>query len=68
MRQALTYAAVEVSILAVVCAIRTALISVYDNLDTFIGDISRQSRWAMYTAVLAAVATLLQGLDRLLPQ
>jgi hypothetical protein len=66
MREALKYVAIIVSVLAVACAIRTALIPVQDNMDTFIADLARQSKWAMYTAAVAAIATFFQAMDRLL--
>ena len=58
-------AALVASALAALFGLRAATIKVRNSLDDFISDLQRQGRWTTYTAVCAAVATLLQVLGRL---
>ena len=59
---------------AVVSAAFSALIGLYgavfvrvrDNIDVMMQDVAAQSRFAIATALLAALSVLLQGLERLL--
>jgi uncharacterized membrane protein len=40
-------------------------VDVRDNLDAFISDLQRQSRWAAWAAAFAGVSVLAQSLERL---
>jgi hypothetical protein len=50
-----------VPVAGAIIGIRAATIEVRDNIDAFIGDIRRQSRWATYAAVASCLGTVLSA-------
>jgi len=65
LRTFVALAAVIASVFGAVLGLRAATIKVRDNLDAFINDLNRQGTWAAWAAVVACVAALLAGIDRL---
>ena len=63
---ALSWASIVLAGVAAVLAIKTATISVRNNVDVFIDDISRQGRWATWTALASAAAVAAQAMEKLL--
>jgi len=52
-------ASLTIPIVGAVVGVRAACIEVRDNVDAFIDDIKRQSRWATWAAVLSSISALL---------
>jgi hypothetical protein len=60
--------------LAIVAALASAGIGLYaatgidvrDNMDAFISDLQKQSRWAAWAAALAGISVLAQALEKFL--
>jgi hypothetical protein len=52
------------AVAASIFAIKAATVEVRDNLDEFIGDLRRQSRWSTLAAVTAAATVLLDQISR----
>jgi hypothetical protein len=65
MRDWITWAAIAAGIIGTALGLWAANIEVRDNLDAFMDDIRRQSWWASLAATLAAIATVLQALEKL---
>lgn len=58
--------ALVIGVAGALLGIRAATVTIRDNQDAFISDLKRQSRWATYAAIAAAVAASLQALQPLL--
>lgn len=60
------YVALASAALAAVFAVRAATVHVRDNIDSFMEDIHRQSRWATFAALANAVAVAALVAERFL--
>lgn len=66
---AVQWAAVLCGLLSAALSVRAATVEVRNNLDEFMNDIRRQSRWATWSAVAtSATAVLVVGQTLLAPQ
>ncbi|TGQ94645.1 hypothetical protein EN794_053305 [Mesorhizobium sp. M00.F.Ca.ET.151.01.1.1] len=62
----LPYLSIIASIVAAALGFRASTVKIRDSIDDMMPDIARQGKWASWAASAAAVAVVLQSLDRLL--
>jgi hypothetical protein len=65
-RTCLPIAAVFASVVGAGLGLYATSIHIRDNIDAFMSDIHRQSRWATWAAVAACVAAGLSAVERLI--
>jgi uncharacterized membrane protein len=64
MKDTLGYVAVVLGVVAAGLGVRAATVHVRDNIDAFIGDLHKQSRWASWAATMAACSVILQAIEK----
>ncbi|TGQ01408.1 MULTISPECIES: hypothetical protein [unclassified Mesorhizobium] len=62
----LPYLSIIASIVAAALGFRASTVKIRDSIDDMMPDIARQGKWASWAASAAAIAVMLQSLDRLL--
>jgi hypothetical protein len=65
MKEISSWAAIAAAGISAVLGLYAAFgIEVRDNIDAFIGDLQRQSRWASFAAAAAGISVLAQALEK----